>query len=365
MPGSPPWVAWVDYQGQVHVGSLRTRQQRVVASGTGNPTTSMVASGSKLFWVSEGGVVYDKVTRRVRSLPSGVMAYDTLTGRVRSFASGTQVFNAVDSTDVFVVSIGTDGAQHLVRYGLDGRVVERFTFPAGWTLADGYGLGTSSAALAHGGILVQSQSPVQAETPGAKPTKLAVWTPEVGGIRVLGDVSQLVATWTDSRGAKSLVAWLPASCGTSGSCWLNLTDLSTGVTRQLRNPLGFGFDFRGAFSADGRQLAAFAQTNSGDYNPETRLALIDVKNGSLRLVPGATIAIGESLAWAQWLPASNQLIVGGLDGEEARELAGQPVPRRQLDAAHHVDCLPGEQSAEPELLGRRGALSAAPAPFQQ
>src|SRR6185312_3391333 len=31
--GPPPRVAWVDYQGQVHIGSLQNHQQRVVASG--------------------------------------------------------------------------------------------------------------------------------------------------------------------------------------------------------------------------------------------------------------------------------------------------------------------------------------------
>jgi hypothetical protein len=86
------------------------------------------------------------------------------------------------------------------------------------------------------------------------------------------------------------------------------------VTRKIRNPLGFGFDLRGAFSPDGRQLAAFAKTNSGGYNPETRLALIDVASGKLRSVPGATIGIGEAIAWAQWLPSSNRLIVGGTSG---------------------------------------------------
>lgn len=103
------------------------------------------------------------------------------------------------------------------------------------------------------------------------------------------------------------------SCTTSDSCLLQLTDPATGATRQIRSPLGF--DFGGAFSPDGRQLAAFATTNSGDYNPETKLALIDVDTGSLRLVPGATIAIGDSLAWAKWLPGSGQLIVGGVSSD--------------------------------------------------
>ena len=225
------------------------------------------------------------------------------------------MFNTVGSTDVFVVS---DDARHLARYNLDGRLVKQFTFPAGWYLPDPFGLGTSSPALAHGKILVQSPPPGQAGTKGAGASRLAVWTPATGSVRVLGNSWFMVATYTDPRGTDSQIAWLPTTiCGISNDgCLLQLTDLATGVTRQIRNPLGFGFDMRGAFSPDGRQLAAFAKTNSGGYNPETRLALIDVATGSLRPVPGATIGIGESVAWAQWLPRSNQLIVGGTSGQD-------------------------------------------------
>ncbi|HEX4017452.1 MAG TPA: hypothetical protein VHX15_12025 [Frankiaceae bacterium] len=309
--GSPPRLAWIDYQGQVHIGSLQSRQQRVVGSGSGSPVTSMVASGRTLFWVDNGGVVYDRATRQVRSLPRGVMAYDTATGRVRSFASDAGVFNAVGSTDVFVDS---DDARSVVRYNLDGRLVARLTLPAGWVPAGAEGLGTSSPALAHGEFLVESTTPVAGGAAGAK---LAVWTPATGGVRVLGDFLDLVATYTDSRGQSSLAAWLPYRCAISyETCAVQLTDLGTGVTRQILNPLGFGFDMRGAFSPDGRQLAAFAKTNSGGYDPQTRLALVDVKTGALRLVPGATIGIGEPVAWAQWLPASTQLIVGGTSGQD-------------------------------------------------
>jgi len=307
-PSPPPQVAWVDYQGRVHIGSLQTHQHRVIASGGGDATTSLVVSGRTLFWASGGGLVYEKATGRLRSFAKGVMAYDRLTGRVRLFENGEQVFNAIDSTDVFV---GSADAQHLARYSADGRLIERLALPDGWYLADAGLLGNPGPALAHGGILVRSQRTIQAETVGAGLSKLAVWTPQTGSIRRLGDVWQVVGTYTDDRGAKSLVAWLPADCWTTTSCSLQVTDPATGATRQIRNPLGLGFDFGGAFSPDGRQLAAFAMTNPGNYNPETRLALIDVATGSLQLVSGATINIGDSLAWAQWLPGSRQLIVGG------------------------------------------------------
>ncbi len=313
--GPPPHVAWVDYQGQVHLGSLQTQQQRVVANGSGSPTTAMVASASTLLWVDAGGVVYDKQTRRVRSLTQGVMAYDTETGLTRRFASGSQVFNAEGSSDVFVAS---DDGRQLSRYSLAGQVVARFSLPGGWYLPDTFSLGTSSPALAHGQILLQSSFPGQAGSNGSAPLRLGVWDPATGRVRGFGNSWFMVATYTHPHGADSLVAWLPATtCVTSNeNCALQLTDVDTGVTRQIRNPLGFGFDMRGAFSPDGRQLAAFAKTNSGGYDPETRLALIDVATGTMRSVPGATIGIGEAIAWAQWLPASNRLIVGGTSGED-------------------------------------------------
>jgi hypothetical protein len=315
LPGTPPRVAWVDYSDRVHIGSLRTGEERVVAEGpeaSNSATTQMVTSGKLLFWDTGGGVFFNKTTKRAQSFDSTVMAYDTVTGRTRPFAPGIQVFNAVGSTDVFV---DTNGAGHLIRYALDGRVVARLTLPNGWSLPDPFGLG-SSPALANGEILVQSQTPVQATSAAAKPTQLAVWTPATGHIQVLGEVSFMVATYTD--GHDSLVAWLPGNCRTNQDCPLQLTDPASGTTRQIRSPYGFGFDMRGAFSPDGKQLAAFTRTNSGGYNPQTRLALIDVATGTLRPVLGATIAIGDAVGWAQWLPGS-QLISGGMCGAGGAE----------------------------------------------
>ncbi len=315
LPGTAPRVAWTDYQGHVHIGSLQTLQQRVVASGSRDPVTSMVVSGSKLFWVAGNFSMLGGPT---------VMSYDMKTGRVRPFASGDRVLNAVGSTDVFVDAGDPDSYGSLSRYTLQGRLIQRFTYPAGWYLPDPETQGTSSVALAHGAILVQTlPARLGGNRASAEPTKLAVWTPATGQLRVLGDASFLVATYTDSRHADSRVAWLPWSCAsTLETCSVQLTDLDRGTTRQISNPLGFGFDMRGAFSPDGKQLAAFARTDSGSYNPatklnpETRLALIDVGTGTLRLVPGATIEIGEGIGWAQWLPGSRQLIAGGVGGQD-------------------------------------------------
>ncbi len=299
LPGTAPRVAWVDYQGRIHIGSLQTRQQRIVASGDTDPVSTLTVAGNKIFWP-------------VRSeIPSStIMAYDTATGQLRKFAGGAAVFKAIGSNDVFVDD-GNDAT--LARYRPDGRMVKRFDLPSGWYLS--YGNWGNSPVLAHGGILVQSQSAL-GQRSAVQPPKLAVWTPETGAVRPLAQGWIVVATHTDSRGTDSVFAWFPAACETSNNCPLNVTDLGTGRTRQIISPLGFGFDFGGGFSPDGRQLAVFAKSNSGNYNPETRMALVDVASGSLRLVPGATVEIGEAIGWAQWLPGTSQLIGGGECGPD-------------------------------------------------
>jgi hypothetical protein len=299
LPGTAPRVAWADYQGNIRIGSLQTHEQRIVASGDTDPVSTLVVSGSKIFWPVRSEIPF-----------ATIMAYDTATGHVGKFAGGSAVFKAAGSSDVFVDD-GNDAT--LARYRVDGRLVKRFDLPKGWYLS--YGTWNLSPALARGQILVQSQSAL-GQRQAAKPPALALWTPATGTIRPFGDSRAVVATYTGPGGADSTIAWFPASCATSNNCVLNITDLNTGTTRQVRSPLGFGFDSGGNFSPDGRQFATFAKTNSGGYNPQTRLALIDVATGSLRLVSGATIQIGEAIGWAQWIHDSGRLVVGGVCGKD-------------------------------------------------
>ena len=93
LPGTPPRVAWVDYQGNVRIGSLQTHEQRIVASGSAR-------SGD-----FDGRIRIQAFLGLGQLLGVGgptVMVYDTATGRVSRFASGDRVFNAAGSTDVFV-----------------------------------------------------------------------------------------------------------------------------------------------------------------------------------------------------------------------------------------------------------------------
>ena len=69
-PGYGARVAWVDYQGYVHIGSLQTHQQRIVASGDKDPVRTLTVAGSEIFWPVRSEIPF-----------STIMAYDTATGR--------------------------------------------------------------------------------------------------------------------------------------------------------------------------------------------------------------------------------------------------------------------------------------------
>jgi hypothetical protein len=83
---------------------------------------------------------------------------------------------------------------------------------------------------------------------------------------------------------------------------------------RVADPLPYGFDVGGAFSSDGTNLAVFVKTNSGDVNPTTQMAIVNTRDGKLRLITGSIANIGESVGWAQWLPGSRTLLGGAVAG---------------------------------------------------
>ena len=48
-------VAWVDYNGRVHLGDLATSAQRVIAKINADPALPLVQAGGRLYWVSWAG----------------------------------------------------------------------------------------------------------------------------------------------------------------------------------------------------------------------------------------------------------------------------------------------------------------------
>src|SRR5581483_5450278 len=110
----------------------------------------------------------------------------------------------------------------------------------------------------------------------------------------------------------SLVAWWRGSCWPS-SCTIEITNTATRSTRILRSPLGHGFAYGVAFSPDGGELAAFANTFGISATPApAELAIISTRTGAVRLVPRVSLLTGEDIAWARWLPGGKMLLAGGL-----------------------------------------------------
>jgi hypothetical protein len=56
LPSSGHSAAWVDYDGNLHVGQLAAGSQHTVAHAGASPTTPLVAIGDDIFWVRVGSV---------------------------------------------------------------------------------------------------------------------------------------------------------------------------------------------------------------------------------------------------------------------------------------------------------------------
>ena len=147
---------------------------------------------------------------------------------------------------------------------------------------------------------------------------LGLWDPSTGTVRMLGRIANgddgLIAVTTSPDGHAGLVAAFPASCGTvPGFRCIKITRTATGSAVTVRSPSRYGFGTGGAFSADGRWLAAFVITSLGSRHagPSARLAIVNTRTGGLRLVPGARYLIGAATLWADAIPGREEILAGG------------------------------------------------------
>lgn len=289
-----PQVAWVDYSGRLHIGSLVTGHQRVAAAANSDPVVPLIAAGDHLYWVNTGGTYWQ------------IQSLDLATGKIASLGFGMAVFASADGRHVFIAQTG----ESLLEFPADGGRPRSLNLPAGWFLA-GLGDDFTSPAAVSGGVLVQASDSASS----SRPTKLAVWNPDTGRLTLISNsVSAsggLLGTVTPPGANYSLVAWWQGSCYPS-SCALEITNTATRSTRTLRSPLGHGFAYGVAFSQDGTELAAFANTIDPSTTPApAELAIISTRTGAARLVPHASLVMGQDVAWARWLPGSKMLLVGG------------------------------------------------------
>ena len=300
-----PHVAWVDYDGQLHIGDLSGFSQRVVARADADPTAPLVTAGGRVFWVRSQ---YPNPNGSVTpSASPDVFGYDTATGRTDWIASGTQVFASTDRRFLYVE---TDN-HHLSEYWPNGMPRGRaLRLPAGWFLLKS-GLNSDPSPAVADGILVVStaypHSPLQKDD-----GTLAIWNPTNGQVRALGEAWQLSATYTSPGGRSSLIAWYPEPC-TSDTCRLQITNTDTFSTRLLNSPIGH-FLWGGGFSPDGSQLAVFANAADIHGDPTAQLALVNTQSGTLRSVSSVYVYVGDSVHWADWLPDGRHLITGHLGG---------------------------------------------------
>jgi hypothetical protein len=295
-PRSATRAAWVDYDGNLHVGQLTGGSQHIVTHAGASPTTPLVALGTDVFWV------------RVSNAPlpgypqsTTVDELDVSTGAVRQVARGQAVFPSVNGRDLFVVR--SDSSLVEMPIGSNGPT-RTFAIPRGWYLNAGGGL-SNPIAVANG-IVVQS-APGQT---GNRPPTAAIWNPDTGAIVRLGPDQGLISAYTPVGARSSLLAWVPGSCETNPHCSLLVTNTVTRATTHIHSPLPYGFDVGGAFSPNGERLAVFIKTNAGLYDPATQLAVADVHSGHLQRVPAAAGEIGESVGWARWIGASDTLLAG-------------------------------------------------------
>ena len=296
VPRSPTRAAWVDYNGNLHVGQLAAGSQHIVTHAGASPTTPLVALGGDVFWVRMS-------TAPAPGMPesSTVDELDVFSGVVRQVARGQAIFPSVDGRDLFVVQ--SDSSLVEIPVGSTGPR-RTFAIPSGWYLNAGGGL-SNPIAVANG-IVVQS---AQGQT-GKTPPTAAIWNPDTGAIVRLGPDQGLIGAYTPVGARDSLLAWVPGSCETNAHCSLLVTNTVTRASTHIDSPLPYGFDVGGTFSPNGERLALFIKTNSGLYNPATQLAVANVRTRQLRRVPGAAGQIGESVGWARWIGTSDTLLAG-------------------------------------------------------
>lgn len=305
--GRSALVAWVDGNALLHVGDLGTRIQRVVTEANAEPSTPLVQSGGRIYWVDTAGTYVPSLGHWSQV----VQELDLATGKVAMFQPGQWIFPSADGRQLYLSQIDNES---LIEVPAAGSGVPRhLTLPVGWYLPGGVGTAVAGGVAGADGIVVQSAS----ELAIRHPPILGIWNTRTGQVQVLGrgvgaDSGAVISAYTPPGAGHSLLAWMPATCHYPVNCPIRITSTSTLSSRTLRSPLPYGFALGGAFSPDGRQLAVFVNRRPGTGGGRVQLAIVSTRTGVTRLVPRASFLVGEDVAWARWLPGGKQLIAGAV-----------------------------------------------------
>ena len=312
LPGTTE-VVWFA-SGGLHLGNPSQGSDRVVAQ-LNAAAPRLVSIGSRVYFFQRG-------SPDVSALNGGnrIAELDTGSGRVHSLGAGINLTTTTDGRDLLVAL----DPSHLVELSPTGaRLSPVWTVPSGYTL-NTYASQHPLAAVA-GGIAVESARPASL-TSGAY--VLAIWYPTRGTIRVLGRDAFVIGSYTPPGANHSLLAWIDGSGAGVDVNRLAITDTATMTTRLISSPLSgvfssavqqygsdvgeFGSNFvgGGAFSPDGRQLAAFVSAFRPHDWPNAQLVLVNPSTGSVQLIANTVIQIGEPAGWATWSPTGSDLFGG-------------------------------------------------------
>ena len=306
-------VVWFA-SGGLHLGNPSRGSDHVVAQ-VDAAATRLVSIGSRVYF-------YERGRPDVSALNGGnrIAELDTGSGRVHFLGAGINLTTTTDGRDLLVALDPT----HLVELSPSGaRLSPVWTVPSGYTL-NTYASQHPLAAVA-GGIAVESAHPA---SPASGAYVLAIWYPTRGTIRVLGRDAFVIGSYTRPGANHSLLAWVDGSGAGVEVNRLAITDTATMRTRFVSNPQSgvfssavaqygsavteFGGNFLGggAFSPDGRQLAAFVSAFRPHDWPDAQLVLVNPNTGSVQLIANTVIQIGEPAGWATWSPTGGDLFGG-------------------------------------------------------
>jgi len=308
LPGTTQLV-WLA-SGGLHLGNPIQGTNRVIAQ-VDAAATRLVAIGGRVYFFRRGGPDVSAANGGTR-----IAALDIGSGRVRSLGAGINLTTTTDGRDLL-------DSSHLVTLSPTGaRLSSEWTVPSGYTL-NTYASQHPLAAVA-GGIAIESAHP----SPTSGTYGLAIWYPSRGTIRVLGHDAFVIGSYTRPGSNHSLLAWIDGSGAGADVNRLAITDTATMTTRLVSSPLGgvfssavsqygsdvaeFGSNFLGggAFSPDGRQLAAFVSAFRPHDWPNVQLVLVNPNTGSVQLIANTLIQIGEPAGWATWSPTGSDLFGG-------------------------------------------------------
>ncbi len=299
--------------GGLHLGDPSQGTDRVLAQVDAT-ATRLVAIGDRVYFLRRGSPDVSALNGGTR-----IAVLDIKSGRVHSLGAGINLTTTTDGRHLLVAL----DPSHLVTLSPTGTRLSPV-----WTVPSGYTLNTYAPqhplAAVEGGIAVESTRP----SPTSGAYVLAIWYPSRGTIRVLGRDAFVIGSYTRPGANHSLLAWIDGSGAGADLNRLAITDTATMTTRLISSPLSgvfssavqqygpevveFGSNFLGggAFSPDGRRLAAFVSAYRPHDWPNAQLVLVNPDTGSVELITNTVIQIGEPAGWATWSPTGSDLFGG-------------------------------------------------------